>query len=99
MHVKTTHRHVELGMASLHHGAFILKLLATKNKALLIRWHALHILDLLLDIIDGVAVLQLELDHLLESIVTKSAYCHANAGPSGAPSLSGCFSLPGFTRP
>ena len=56
MHIKTIRVH-ELGMALLHEGAFILKLsvlklfnlkllglktLATKNKALLIRWYALH---------------------------------------------------------
>ena len=63
MHIKTTCVHVELGMALLHKGAFVLKLsvlklfnlklirlktLATKNKALLIRWYGLHILHLLL---------------------------------------------------
>ena len=42
---------------------FVLKLLATKNKALLIRWYALHILDLLLHILNGVTGLQLELDY------------------------------------
>ena len=62
MHVKTIRVH-ELGMALLREGAFVLKLfvlklfnlkllglktLATKNKALLIRWYALHILHLLL---------------------------------------------------
>ena len=51
MHVKTIRVH-ELGMALLREGAFVLKLfnlkllglktLATKNKALLIRWYALH---------------------------------------------------------
>ena len=51
MHVKTIRVH-KLGMALLREGAFVLKLfsikllglktLATKSKALLIRWYALH---------------------------------------------------------
>ena len=49
-------------MALLYHGAFLFKLLASKKKALLIRWYALLVLDLLINIINHVARLYLELD-------------------------------------
>ena len=61
MHIKTTCVHIELGMASLHQAAFILKLLASKTKALLTRCYALLALDLLLYVLNGVARLHLKL--------------------------------------
>ena len=76
LHVKTPCIHVELGVASLCQCAFVVKLsvlmlfvlkpLATKNKALLIRWYTLHNLHLLLHILNGVARLHLELNGFAE---------------------------------
>ena len=45
-------------------GATILKLLAGEDQALLVRWNALLVLDLALDIVDRVARLDLERDGL-----------------------------------
>lgn len=44
--------------------AAILKLLAGKDQALLVRWNTLLVLDLALDIVDGVGRLNLEGDSL-----------------------------------
>jgi len=45
-------------------GTAILELLAGEDQALLIRWDALLILDLALDVVDGVGTLNLECDGL-----------------------------------
>ena len=108
MHIKTTRVHIELGMVSLRHGAlvcklsvlklFVLKLLARKNKALLIRWYALHIPNLLLHILNGVVRLHLESDRFAGKHLHKSLHiaARANAGPSGASTSFACYSLLGF---
>ena len=45
-------------------GSSVLKLLSGKDKTLLVRWDALLVLDLSLDILDGVGALDLKSDGL-----------------------------------
>jgi len=58
-------------------GTAILELLAGEDQALLIRWDALLILDLALDVVDGVGTLNLECD--LEIVSTNRRYGNGSA--------------------
>ena len=55
-------------------GATILKLLASKDEALLVGWNALLVLDLGLDIVDGIAGLYLQSDGLASQCLDKDLH-------------------------
>lgn len=53
----------------------ILKLLASKNQALLVRWNAFLILDLGLHVINGIAALDLERNSLSSKRLDEHLHC------------------------
>ena len=80
--------------------AAVLELLAGKDQTLLVRGDALLVLDLGLDVLNGVGGLHIESDGLArEGLDERSAYLHEDGAPGGAWTPSGCCSQTACGRP